>query len=98
MHKRVLGLDFRKLPKAPVREIRPEKGEKGGRCNVTACQQPGAIYYNSVMRKYYCPHCAREINKSAVAGGQEPFCTLDEEAKKIHLANLDNELDKYALY
>lgn len=40
----------------------PDKGKKGGRCNVTACQQPGAWYFNKSTRAYYCQDCAREIN------------------------------------
>jgi hypothetical protein len=38
------------------------KGLKYGRCNVTACQRPGAQYYNKSTRAYYCEDCAREIN------------------------------------
>lgn len=38
------------------------KGEKGKRCNVNACQLPGsANHFNVVMCKWYCYHCAREI-------------------------------------
>ena len=40
----------------------PEKGKKRGRCNVTACQSPGANYYNKSTKKYYCRHCADQIN------------------------------------
>ena len=39
-----------------------EKGKKRGRCNVTACQSPGANYYNKSTKKYYCRHCADQIN------------------------------------
>ncbi len=38
------------------------KGKKGGKCNVTACQKPGANYYNKSTQKYYCADCAEEIN------------------------------------
>ena len=38
------------------------KGAKGGNCNVTACQKPGAMYYNKSTQKYYCKECADEIN------------------------------------
>ena len=38
------------------------KGASGGNCNVTACQKPGANYFNKSNRKYYCAACAREIN------------------------------------
>jgi hypothetical protein len=41
---------------------KPDKGKKNGSCNVTACQQPGAEYFNKSTKKYYCAACAREIN------------------------------------
>jgi hypothetical protein len=40
-----------------------DKGLKNGSCNVTACQEPGAIYFNKSTRAYYCQDCAKEINK-----------------------------------
>lgn len=39
------------------------KGKKDGNCNVTACQKPGATWWNASTRAYYCPHCAAEINR-----------------------------------
>lgn len=39
------------------------KGKRNGNCNVTACQKPGATWWNTSTRAYYCPHCAREINR-----------------------------------
>ena len=41
---------------------KPDKGEKGGSCNRTACQQPNADYYNKATQKYYCYTCAEAIN------------------------------------
>lgn len=38
-----------------------DKGKKGGSCNRTACQRPGADYYNKYMDAFYCLHCAQEI-------------------------------------
>ena len=38
------------------------KGVKGGNCNVTSCQLPGAVYYNKSTMKHYCKPCADEIN------------------------------------
>lgn len=38
------------------------KGIKDGNCNVTACQRPGATFFNKSTRKYYCRACAKEIN------------------------------------
>lgn len=40
----------------------PDKGKKGGRCNVTTCQAPGAWWYNKSTRAYYCRSCAIRIN------------------------------------
>ena len=39
------------------------KGVEGGNCNRTACQQPGAVWYNSSTRKYYCRNCAITIQQ-----------------------------------
>lgn len=39
------------------------KGVFKGNCNVTACQKPSATYFNYSTRKYYCAHCAYEINR-----------------------------------
>lgn len=38
------------------------KGEKYGLCNLTACQKPGAQWFNKSTKAYYCENCAREIN------------------------------------
>jgi len=38
------------------------KGVKNGNCNVTACQRPGATYYNKSTQAYYCADCAEAIN------------------------------------
>jgi hypothetical protein len=43
-------------------ELKADKGNKNGSCNVTACQQPGATYFNKSTRKYYCADCAEHIN------------------------------------
>lgn len=41
------------------------KGEKGKRCNVNACQLPNTAYHlNLVMNKYYCYHCAKDIQEA----------------------------------
>ena len=38
--------------------LHKNKGKKGGRCNLTACQQPGAWYFNKSTRAYYCEDLA----------------------------------------
>lgn len=70
-------------------ELKPDKGEKGGSCNRTACQRPGAIWYNRAMYKWYCSRCARMLNEVRVPGGStedEPLCKLDDEAREIYNA------------
>ena len=60
------------------------KGVKGGNCNRTACQKPGAIYYNKSTEKYYCKCCADEINWPGGRSdtmrlyGTELLCELDD--------------------
>ena len=41
---------------------KPDKGLKNGSCNRTACQKPGANYFNKSTRCYYCAECAERIN------------------------------------
>lgn len=45
---------------------------QGGACNVTACQKPGAEYWNTSTRAWYCEKCARAIN--AVPMSTPPLC------------------------
>ena len=40
----------------------PFKGKRNGLCNRTACQKPGATFYNISTRAWYCPKCAEAIN------------------------------------
>jgi len=54
------------------------KGIKGGNCNRTACQKPGARYFNKSTRAYYCRECAEAINDAARIHDREPLCKLDE--------------------
>jgi len=60
------------------------KGIKGGNCNRTACQKPGARYFNKSTLAYYCRECAEAINKSQDEDdvirlyGTELLCELDE--------------------
>lgn len=39
------------------------KGVRGGNCNRTACQKPGANYWHTGTRAWYCVECTREINR-----------------------------------
>ncbi len=46
-------------------ELKADKGLKGGHCNRTACQAPGAIHFHKYNRAYYCEWCARDIQQFA---------------------------------
>lgn len=84
-------------PRGQVDEKAALKGAKAGNCNVTACQEPGAVYFNKSTRAYYCAHCAGEINwpggrKDTFAlYGTEYLCDLDLEALEQYKAA--NELE-----
>lgn len=56
------------------------KGVKDGNCNVTACQKPGASWWNTSTRRYYCGHCAREINRWSQHDEGYDICYTSEEA------------------
>jgi len=43
--------------------LTPSKGKHGGNCNVTACQRPGAWFFNRGTNAYYCFDCAWDIHK-----------------------------------
>lgn len=49
------------------------KGTKGGNCNRTACQQPGADFYNKSTRAYYCRKCAEMIQASCFLFADTPL-------------------------
>ncbi len=40
-----------------------DKGEKGGKCNRTACLNRPAECFSHVEQAYYCVPCARAINQ-----------------------------------
>ena len=70
-----------------------KKGTKGGNCNRTACQRPGAVWFHLDTRAWYCTSCARELNRANQADamriyGQE-LLSIDPEACVI--AGLDPE-------
>jgi hypothetical protein len=59
-----------------------DKGLLNGSCNRSACQKPGAVYYNHSTRAYYCADCADMINKMNPESHQiygHDLCTLPEE-------------------
>lgn len=53
-------------------------GTYGGLCNRTACREPGARWYNTSTRRYYCVMCASRINLECRRFGEEPICSYEE--------------------
>ena len=45
----------------PGQKPEPDKGQRLGSCNRTACQRPGAVGLHS-NGKYYCLACTNKIN------------------------------------
>lgn len=58
--------EHEELSKVQAAEL---KGQKGGNCNVTACQRPGAWFRNAGYQlpkgghAYYCHYCAHDIRR-----------------------------------
>ena len=48
------------------REEMSDKGQENGSCNRTACQAPGARWYNHGSHAWYCGRCRRMIEFDAV--------------------------------
>lgn len=66
----------------------PLKGTRGGNCNITACQSPGAIYMNvGHGNAFYCRPCAYDINKyNQGSDGFTLFPAFEEmEARRLEL-------------
>ena len=59
--RRKLGIPFVKKEEENLPDPKL-KGKYLGNCNRTACQKPGAVFYNHSTREHYCPKCARLIN------------------------------------
>jgi hypothetical protein len=58
------GKKMRYAPGNHTGPNRPDKGVKGGACNVTACQLPNsAVWWHHSTRAYYCDVCAEELNR-----------------------------------
>jgi rubredoxin len=53
------------------------KGKHNGNCNRTACQRPGATWYNPIMDSYYCPPCGMRLNDSLAEFGPSKMCRHD---------------------
>lgn len=59
-------------------EDNEDKGLENGNCNRSACQQPGAIWYNHWSKKWYCYRCSLDIgNDSFVLRDWKEFGSKD---------------------
>jgi hypothetical protein len=66
------------LPNTP---LAPEPiGTFGGLCNRTACREPGARWWNSSTRKFYCVMCASRINLECRRMNEPALCDYKEAA------------------
>lgn len=54
------------------------KGVYLGNCNLTACQEPGAVWWNTGTRRWYCRRCANAINAPGwPLGDKTPIICFD---------------------
>lgn len=68
---RMLARAVRQQDEARTREQQAHadlKGKYMGNCNITACQQPGATWWNRGSMAWYCRSCAKDINRFPVEG------------------------------
>jgi hypothetical protein len=84
------GITYVPLPDPfypPPKNPKPDpklKGVKGGNCNRTHCQLPGANWYNHGSLAYYCESCAWDLNhdafnyRDAMENWGHLLCTLAE--------------------
>lgn len=74
------------------------KGKRNGNCNRTACQAPGAFWWNRGSHSWYCTDCALMLSRANNHDEfckDEPLCKLDAEAMNEWTSG--NELeDKWA--
>jgi len=52
--------------------LKSDKGVEGGSCNRTACQAPGATWWNPHTYAYYCGTCAALLNREMRLHGIAP--------------------------
>lgn len=98
MHARVKNgsVPYQRFITDPV-AITPKKGTRNGNCNRTACQKPGAFWWNRGSHSWYCTDCALMLSR-ANAGDEfckdEPLCKLDVEAMNEWTSG-DEDRDEY---
>lgn len=72
-----------------VAEEPDKKGAYGGNCFRAACQKPGAHYYNTGTRLYYCRDCAQRINQAC----SQTICVSGNGAPETLLPGLVGALE-----
>lgn len=73
-------------------ELKADKGKRAGSCNRTACQKPGAYWWNRGSYSWYCTTCAHMLNtanRSDPFCADEPLCRLDEDARSDYYFGLE---------
>lgn len=65
-----------------------EKGRLNGLCNRSACLRPGATWFNTSTRAYYCRPCAQDITSFAKRADGFHICfpttgDANEDAKMV---------------
>jgi hypothetical protein len=66
----------KRIAKNGIAERQRLKGIFNGNCNRTACQKPGATWFNTSTRAFYCEHCARDINRACEQFGEPKICFI----------------------
>jgi hypothetical protein len=64
-------------------EKKADKGKKAGSCNRTACQRPGAVWWNRGSYAFYCGDCAHMLNRANRDFPDGDLCVLDPEALEL---------------
>lgn len=61
-----------------VSALPKDKGQYNGSCNVKACLDKPAQYWNVSTRAYYCAYCANEINSFCARVNEQQLCFFME--------------------
>lgn len=79
--------------------VKLTKGALFGLCNRSACLRPGAAWFNTSTRAYYCQPCAKDITRFAkrVAGYHICFPTTGDAAEDAKIRFRDEPASPAAL-
>lgn len=72
-------------------EVKPDKGKRGGACNMSRCQAQGAWFYNRGSFAWYCRNCAdllNQANPELFADGKPMVIPVPENATDSEVAVL----------